>query len=81
MTVSETAHDPPSASEDTEEINHPEKLSLEATAINQNFSQQILKESPDTRTFEPHPFFVAEEDDDGVPAQLLIVIVNLHLVT
>ena len=71
LTVSETAHDPPSASEDTEEINHPEKLSLEATAINQNFSQQILKESPDTRdTFEPHPFFVAEEDDDGVPASV-----------
>merc|ERR1711871_554395 len=69
LTVSETAHDPPSASEDTEEINHPEKLSLEATAINQNFSQQILqqilKESPDTReSFEPHPFFDESEDDD-----------------
>jgi hypothetical protein len=27
-----------------DEFNHPMKLSLEATMINQNFSQQILKE-------------------------------------
>lgn len=44
LTVSETAHDPPSSSDDAEEINHPEKLSLEATMINQNFSQQVLIE-------------------------------------
>ena len=50
LTVSETAHDPPQASEDMPEINHPEKLSLEATMINQNFSQQVLKEpSSETR--------------------------------
>merc|ERR1711871_1895844 len=66
LTVSETAHDPPSATEESEEINHPEKLSLEATAINQNFSQQILKESSETRqSFGPHPFFDEDEDDDG----------------
>jgi translation initiation factor 3 subunit D len=44
LTVSETAHDPPVASEETDEINYPEKLSLEATMINQNFSQQVLME-------------------------------------
>jgi translation initiation factor 3 subunit D len=44
LTVSETAHEPPSASEDFEAINHPEKLSLEATMVNQNFSQQVLME-------------------------------------
>lgn len=44
LTVSETAHEPPSASEEMEEINHTEKLSIEATMINQNFSQQVLKE-------------------------------------
>ena len=45
LTVSETAREPPQASEDTDEINHPEKLSIEATMINQNFSQQVLKEN------------------------------------
>lgn len=44
LTVSETAHEPPSASEEFEEINHPEKLSVEATMVNQNFSQQVLME-------------------------------------
>jgi hypothetical protein len=44
LTVSETAHDPPTASEDMDEINFPDKLSLEATMINQNFSQQVLVE-------------------------------------
>jgi translation initiation factor 3 subunit D len=44
LTVSETARDPPTASEEAEEINYPEKLSVEATMINQNFSQQVLKD-------------------------------------
>ena len=49
LTVSETAHEPPMVNEDTDEINHPDKLSLEATMINQNFSQQVLREAPDAR--------------------------------
>lgn len=44
LTVSETAQDPPGHGDDVEEFNHPEKLSLEATLINQNFSQQVLVE-------------------------------------
>ena len=48
LTVSETAREPPQASEDIDEINHPEKLSIEATMINQNFSQQVLKEKDAT---------------------------------
>jgi translation initiation factor 3 subunit D len=44
LTVSETARDPPTVSDDVEEFNQPTKLSLEATMINQNFTQQILKE-------------------------------------
>lgn len=44
LTVSETAQDPPGFGEDIDEFNHPDKLSLEATLINQNFSQQILLE-------------------------------------
>lgn len=44
LTVSETSQDPPGHGDDVEEFNHPEKLSLEATLINQNFSQQVLIE-------------------------------------
>ena len=44
LTVSETSNDPPTVSEDDpDSVNTPEKLSLEATQVNQNFSQQILK--------------------------------------
>lgn len=44
LTVNETAVDPPTPGEDPDNnINAPERLSLEATMINQNFSQQILK--------------------------------------
>lgn len=42
LTVSETAADPPITSEEVDEYNHPDKLSVEATLINQNFTQQIL---------------------------------------
>ena len=44
LTVNETAVDPPMPGEDPDKnINAPDRLSLEATMINQNFSQQILK--------------------------------------
>jgi len=57
LTVAETAQDPPSAAEDVEEINHPHNLSLEATMINQNFSQQILVDlEGERKSFEPNPF-------------------------
>lgn len=52
LTVSETAREPPTASEEMDEINYPEKLSVEATMINQNFSQQVLKEDRDCRKTE-----------------------------
>jgi hypothetical protein len=62
------------ASEDIDEINHPEKLSIEATMINQNFSQQVLKEKDaNTRKqFEPNPFF--EEDNSGILIYLCIYV-------
>ena len=67
LTVSETSHDPPSGGEDVDIINHPEKLALEATSINQNFSQQVLldsdREAAGTRkNYEPNPFFDASEE-------------------
>ena len=42
LTVCETAVDAPTLAEDMEEINYPDALGQEATAINQNFSQQVL---------------------------------------
>lgn len=59
LTVSETAPDPPVVSEEAEEINHPERLSVEATMVNQNFSQQILTDNDlDRKKFDsPNPFF------------------------
>lgn len=65
LTVSETANQPPLRSEDDPEgINSPERLSLEATTINQNFSQQILKQSKThKKTFDlPNPFY---DEEDG----------------
>jgi translation initiation factor 3 subunit D len=47
LTVSETAVEPPTAAEDIDEYNHPEKLSQEATAINQYFTQQVLLDPAD----------------------------------
>jgi translation initiation factor 3 subunit D len=65
LTVSESAHEPPQASDEVDEINHPEKLSIEATMINQNFSQQVLKDDISVRkVYEPNPFY--EDDDSGV---------------
>jgi translation initiation factor 3 subunit D len=65
LTVSETSLEPPSVSEETEEYNHPEKLSLEATMINQNFSQQVLFDKEAThKTYEPNPFF--DDDNSGI---------------
>jgi hypothetical protein len=49
LSVSETARDPPQATDDVDEINHPYKLSLEATMINQNFSQQVLRDDKEAR--------------------------------
>ncbi|DAZ96637.1 TPA: hypothetical protein N0F65_005816 [Lagenidium giganteum] len=65
VTVNENSSDPP-ASDDAESINHPDRLSLEATMINQNFSQQVMKDNGDnTKQFEhPNPF----ADDDSTPA-------------
>jgi len=71
LTVSETAMNPPPltpSDDDPEGINTLGKLSLEATSINQNFSQQILKRpiAQTRKKFElPNPFF-DEEDADGM---------------
>lgn len=64
LTVSETAHDV--VFDEGNGINSPTNLGLEATFINQNFSQQCLKRGPDKRVFpNPNPF-VTDEDEGQV---------------
>ncbi|XP_023178437.1 eukaryotic translation initiation factor 3 subunit D-2 [Drosophila hydei] len=57
LTVNETALEPPQ--DDEGSINSPQSLSLEATLINHNFSQQVLKigeQEPKHKFDEPNPF-------------------------
>jgi len=70
LTVHETSNTPPTPvrdnSNEAELMNSPERLSLEATMINQNFSQQILRNAKHRTTFDhPNPFW-DEEDCDGM---------------
>jgi translation initiation factor 3 subunit D len=59
LTVYETAYSPPAEDEG------PERLGLEATMVNQNFSQQILKKGNRKNMDLPNPFF-DEDDADGM---------------
>ncbi len=65
LTVNETAAEPPYYHEDgTNSINWPRNLALEATFINHNFSQQVLKTGEEKYEFEnPNPFL--QEDEEG----------------
>ncbi|KAI1293573.1 Eukaryotic translation initiation factor 3 subunit D [Halotydeus destructor] len=64
LTVNETAMDPPFQDEDTKNgINWPTNLGLEATYINHNFSQQVLKKDEARHEFaNPNPFIQAEDE-------------------
>lgn len=82
-TVHETSHAPP-AEGDAEDINGRVQLSLEATAVHQNFSQQVLvpnskgaaaaendKPLDGEPKLEPSPFFDADEAEAGhLPAAM-----------
>jgi hypothetical protein len=65
LTVNETAAEPPYYHEDgTNSINWPRNLALEATFINHNFSQQVLKTGEEKYEFEnANPFL--QEDEEG----------------
>eukprot|EP00585_Thalassiosira_rotula_P012216 CAMPEP_0196142116 /NCGR_PEP_ID=MMETSP0910-20130528/11047_1 /TAXON_ID=49265 /ORGANISM="Thalassiosira rotula, Strain GSO102" /LENGTH=662 /DNA_ID=CAMNT_0041403381 /DNA_START=34 /DNA_END=2022 /DNA_ORIENTATION=+ len=70
LTVHETSNTPPTPvrdnSNEDELMNSPERLSLEATMINQNFTQQILRSSKYRTKFDyPNPFW-DEDDNDGM---------------
>jgi translation initiation factor 3 subunit D len=68
LTVNETSYTPPSPTD--EGINNPERLGLEATVVNQNFSQQILKNpkaSGDRKEMDlPNPFYDEDDIDEGM---------------
>lgn len=63
LTVQETAYQPPA---DDDGPNTPERLALEATMINQNFSQQILKKSGRQAMDLPNPFFDEEDNPESM---------------
>ena len=55
--------------EPTSDINTPDKLSIEATMINQNFSQQILSDKAPEKMSLPNPF-ADTENEEAKPASL-----------
>merc|ERR1719219_2495711 len=64
LTVSETASEPPQ--DEGSSLNSPRNLALEATFINHNFSQQVLKSDMEKYKFpEENPFAEAEDSDEG----------------
>ncbi|KAI8817732.1 eukaryotic translation initiation factor 3 subunit D [Fimicolochytrium jonesii] len=56
VSVNENAADPPMEAPEKENINSPQALSMEATYINRNFSQQVLKENERASLPKPNPF-------------------------
>ena len=63
LTVSETAAEPPQ--EEGNSLNSPRNLALEATFINHNFSQQVLKSGEEKHKFtEDNPFAGDEEEGE-----------------
>ncbi|XP_060521877.1 eukaryotic translation initiation factor 3 subunit D [Cylas formicarius] len=69
LTVNETSVEPPQ--DDGNSLNSPRNLALEATFINHNFSQQVLKTGPNEPRYkfdEPNPF--ASEEEEGEVASV-----------
>ncbi|EAT38179.1 AAEL009902-PA [Aedes aegypti] len=65
LTVNETAIEPPN--EDGNSLNSPRNLAIEATFINHNFSQQVLKsgeKEPKYKFDQPNPFIGDDEDGE-----------------
>ena len=61
--MSETAAEPPQ--DEGSSLNSPRNLALEATFINHNFSQQVLRSDAEKFKFpEENPFAEADDSDD-----------------
>merc|ERR1711973_662500 len=69
LTVSETSAEPPQ--EEGTNLNSPRNLALEATFVNHNFSQQVLRQGQDSEKFrfdKENPF--ADQDEEGEVASV-----------
>ena len=64
LTVNETSVEPPQ--DDGNSLNSPRNLALEATFINHNFSQQVLKSNEPRYKFEEGNPFISEEEEGDV---------------
>ena len=63
LTVSETAAEPPQ--EEGANLNSPRNLALEATFVNHNFSQQVLRSDGEKYKFDmENPFVDADEEGE-----------------
>ena len=65
LSVNETAIEPPQ--EDAASVNSPRNLALEATFINHNFSQQVLKSARNDQRYkfqDKNPFITEEEEGE-----------------
>lgn len=65
LTVNETAPEPPQ--DDGNSLNSPRNLAIEATFINHNFSQQVLKsdeKEPKYKFGDPNPFIGDDEEGE-----------------
>ncbi|KAJ1562225.1 hypothetical protein HK096_000836 [Nowakowskiella sp. JEL0078] len=62
VTVNENAAEPPIEGTEKESINSPGMLAQEATYINRNFSQQVLKESENCEFDNLNPFYDQSQD-------------------
>nr|CAI5860250.1 unnamed protein product [Callosobruchus analis] len=65
LTVNETSVEPPQ--DDGNSLNSPRNLALEATFINHNFSQQVLRSGPNEPRYKfehPNPFVSDEEEGE-----------------
>ena len=63
LTVSETSTEPPQ--EEGSSLNSPRNLALEATYVNHNFSQQVLKSDGERYKFDmENPFIDADEEGE-----------------
>lgn len=67
LTVNETAYSPPSGVDGPDS---PARLGLEATMVNQNFSQQILKKGVRKEMALPNPFYDEEDENSMEPASV-----------
>ncbi|XP_043472318.1 eukaryotic translation initiation factor 3 subunit D [Leptopilina heterotoma] len=64
LTVNETSVEPPQ--DDGNSLNSPRNLALEATFINHNFSQQVLKSNEPRYKFDEGNPFISEEEESDV---------------